>query len=258
MNNRLKKLIFHTLILAVLAVFMIPMMAYADTPSCEVKIPVTVQISGSEIPAGTNYRVELERVTPDAPMPDVTVLTITDGGSASFGPITYTVPNDYVYRVRQNSESANYFTYDSVTYRVTVRIVNSDDGLTSEVWAVNESLKEGKTDNVVFNNTYTAPSIRKTSSSSHHSGGGDSSDSGSSGSGSSNSGSTPAGGYTTGSTPRGLSGLPALFEEVKSQGLLPKTGDASQPGLWILLMLLSAAGIVLLMICIKHGENKDE
>lgn len=54
----------------------------------------------------------------------------------NFGPITYTEPGDYTYRIYQEKGSVHEVSYDESVYSVTVRVVNDEkDGLRAEIWA---------------------------------------------------------------------------------------------------------------------------
>ncbi len=124
--------------------------------SCDVSIPVTVNVSGSDITTGVKYEVNLEAVTESAPMPETTTLTTTDAGTVEFGTMTYTTPGDYVYTITQTKGSQDRCTYDTTVYTVTVRVINSEEGgLVPEIWAVKNGGTE-KTSSIVFTNTYSA------------------------------------------------------------------------------------------------------
>ena len=98
---------------------------------------------------------------PGTPMPQVTSLMLEGGGAAGFGPITYLTPGDYRYVISQEAGEEDYI-YDSSAYRVTVRVVNQNDGtLAAEVWAVRNGT-EDKSDEIRFENEYKAPDITVT------------------------------------------------------------------------------------------------
>lgn len=241
MYQKIKKLLFHTLIPAVLAVLMIPTMAFAEAVSCTAAIPVEVTVTGSRLPSDVQYKLVLEAVTPGAPMPDVTELIIKDGGKASFGPMTYTLPEDYQYRIYQNSEVKNYFTYDATIYTVMVRVVNTDDGkLTAEIWAVNDGSAEQKVDGIVFANSY------KKSSGGGSSGGG---------------GGNPSGGGSPSGGPGVIVDELTVIEDSQTpladvipSGILPKTGDTTNLAFWLLLMSVSGGALALLMVLKKRMD----
>lgn len=138
--------------------------------ACEVKLPVKIEVTGENIPGGKDYRVTLEALTPEAPMPATTVLERTGAGSLTFGPIRYTKPGDYVYRIRQATDGAERFTYDTAVYRVTVRVTNAENGgLQAQIWGEREGSK-GKTADITFRNQYHAPGQPEERQSHHHSG----------------------------------------------------------------------------------------
>lgn len=153
MFQRMKKNLAAVLTLAVLAAALLPVSALAQEP-VSVTIPVEVKVSGSSIPADTEYRLVIEGLN-NAPMPESAGITIKDGGTASFGPVQYTVPDDYQYRIYQNSDKKDRFTYDETVYAVTVQVVNDGNGgLAANVIAETEGTSE-KAAGIVFANTYT-------------------------------------------------------------------------------------------------------
>lgn len=48
---------------------MMPGQVKAAQNSCEVTIPVQIEVSGDKIPDGETYQITMEAVTKDAPMP---------------------------------------------------------------------------------------------------------------------------------------------------------------------------------------------
>lgn len=161
MEQRIRKMLkrIRLVIFAVLggAVLFFPEQVRAEGYSCNAFIPVEVGVSGEKVPEDVCYQVVLEAVTKEAPMPEKTVLTVGNGKKAEFGPIPYTVPEDYQYKVYQVDGKADRFTYDKTVYLVTVRIIHDGKGgLKSEVWAVKEGT-EKKTDGIRFQNSYQTP-----------------------------------------------------------------------------------------------------
>ena len=51
MYKKIKSLLFHTLVPAVLGALMLPMTAFAQEDTISVSVPVEVQVSGSRIPS---------------------------------------------------------------------------------------------------------------------------------------------------------------------------------------------------------------
>lgn len=157
--NRKKQRLIHMLLLPLLfSVLFVPKTAFAEGYSCETSIPAAVETTGDKAPEGTQYKVVLEAVTEGAPMPGKTGLVIKSGEKAEFGPMKYTVPGDYQYKICQEDGKENRFTYDRSVYIVTVRVVNEENGgLKSEMWAVKEGSTD-KTNEIKFKNHYDAPS----------------------------------------------------------------------------------------------------
>lgn len=158
MNRKTQKIVSLLLLPLLFAVLLIPGRASAKESACKISIPAEVEVSGKNIPEGMEYKLTLKAVSEEAPMPGKTGVTIEDEGKAEFGPITYTVPGDYVYEVSQKAGTKEHFTYDKKIYTVTVRVVNDGNGgLKAEIWAVKDGSRN-KTDSITFKNKYTAPS----------------------------------------------------------------------------------------------------
>lgn len=257
MCQKLRKLVFHTLVPAVLAALLLPIMAFAQVNSCSVSIPVEVKVTGSRIPADIPYRFEMKAITPEAPMPQSEELVVINGGKSEFGPMVYTETGDYQYQIYQNSEPRDRFTYDERIYRVTVRITNGENGeLEAQVWASDEDAGDEKTDSIVFTNNYRRPG-----------GGGGGGDSGGDPDPdpNPNPGTDPNLGPGT-EVPRGdglteigdnetpLGGFTLIPEEGVPLAGLPKTGDTTMLSFWILLAVLSGSGLAALAFIRKRMD----
>lgn len=158
MYQKMKNLLLHGLVFAALAVLMLSFPASAAEASCTVSIPVEVRLLGNRAPAGMEYEVVLEAVTAGAPMPEQASVIIKDGGQAVLGPITYTIPGDYQYRVRQKFEPRSNFTFDEGSYLVTVSVLNAQNGGLEAIWTAARDDGDNKADGIVFTNRYTRPS----------------------------------------------------------------------------------------------------
>lgn len=143
-----------------IAVMLLPMQALAAEYQCSVTIPAEVRVTGSAVPSGNEYTIVMERADEksDDPLPEVTELVIKDGGTVEFGPVTYTRPGDYRYRIYQKAGIASNLSYDKTIYTVTVRVLNDEEsgGLRWEMWAVRGS-SDRKTDEIRFENRYSKP-----------------------------------------------------------------------------------------------------
>lgn len=157
MKMKNQKIYACLLFLSLAVVLLFPGQVRAAEKTCTISIPAETAVSGKSAPSGTEFEIVLEAVDTDCPMPEKTSVTIKDSGKMSFGPITYTIPEDYHYRVYQKAGNAKNFTYDKTVYTVTVRVVNAEDGgLSAEIWAIKDG-SQNKTDRIVFNNSYKAP-----------------------------------------------------------------------------------------------------
>lgn len=217
-NQKKRNLLFHALVPAVLAAFMIPTMAFA-AEECRVSIPtVTVDVTGSGAPQDQTYEVVLEAdpewTATEAPMPEKTALVVVKGEEASFGEVVYQVPGDYKYLIRQKADaSVQNIDYDSEgAYEVTVRITNdSNGGLASQVWAYREKDKddvEAKVTDVRFTNQYTGGGDPGNNPGGNEPGGNDpgGNNPGGDNPGGDNPGGNPGGGGSSGGRPSGGSG----------------------------------------------------
>ena len=164
--------------------------------------------------------------------------------SGSFASIEYTVPGDYVYRVYQIAGKTEGMTYDTSTYQVTVRVVNTETGgLTAEIWAVKND-SDQKVDSINFDNQYdngqepAAPADPGNGNGSGNTGGNSGND-GSGGNGSSGSGSS--GNNSSGSS--------------SSRGA--KTGDNSQIFLYSGLMAASLLCCGLFVLAGRRERRKS-
>lgn len=269
MVQKLKKRLFHTLIPAVLAALMLPSMAYADENVCSVSIPVELQVSGDNVPGGQSYRLVLEGITPQAPMPETAQLVVEEPGTVQFGAITYQTPNDYQYRIYQSFETVEDFTFDQTVYIATVRVIRSEDGnLEAQIWATNSGANEEKVSHMVFVNQYTFGS-----GSGGGNGGGGGGGGGSSSGGGSSRVSTPGtqdGPTTIDDQDTALANLENIADEevplgnhpileaiedvLVPLGLLPKTGDGSV-SYASLLAVLAVSGALIVLIMIKRRKR---
>lgn len=215
----------------------------ADAYRCSISIPVQVTVSGDTAPQ-EEYTFTMEKETADAPMPENNMLIIGGSGSGSFASIEYTVPGDYVYRVYQIAGKNDGMTYDTSTYQVTVRVVNTETGgLTAEIWAVKND-SDQKVDSINFDNQYdngqepAAPADPGNGNGSGNTGG----NSGNDGSGgNSSSGSGSSGNNSSGSS--------------SSRGA--KTGDNSQIFLYSGLMAASLLCCGLFVLAGRRERRKS-
>ena len=247
MIRRIGKRLAAVLASAVLGAMMMPSAAFAQDP-VSVSIPVEIKVSGSSIPADTEYKLVIEGLD-NAPMPESTVITIKDAGTASFGPILYTVPDDYQYRIYQDSEKKDNFTYDSGIYTVTVQVVNGEDGkLAANIVAGKEGVSE-KAEGMIFNNAYTAPG-----GTGGNTGGGGGSSSGGGGGGRTDLTTDDTITITDSGTPTAQIGdgdvplspgdvIDQIVDTIVPLAVLPKTGDGSISYAALLAILLVSGGL---------------
>ncbi len=148
-------------ILMLAGALIFPGRVMAEGRECTVSIPVSMEVKNAPENAAIMTQIVITAEEPGTPMPQVTSLMLEGGGAAGFGPITYLTPGDYRYVISQEAGEEDYI-YDSSAYRVTVRVVNQNDGtLAAEVWAVRNGT-EDKSDEIRFENEYKAPDITVT------------------------------------------------------------------------------------------------
>ena len=228
MTSRKKCIPGGLLILPLLFLFlMMPGQVKAAQNSCEVTIPVQIEVSGDKIPDGETYQVIMEAVTKDAPMPAQNVQERKNAGTISFGPMTYTVPGDYQYKISQTAGKTDRFTYDTSTYVVTVRIVNEEDGtLKSELWAVKEE-SDTKSGTITFGNHYDTP--KSGGSKKHH---------------------------HSSKTEENVT-TPVVVQNLQTLAS-PKTGDTSNVLLWGAFAAAAVLGVaVMIVVTVRSGRREE-
>lgn len=143
------------LMLIVLCLTVFPVSAFG-AGNAEVKIPVSVELSG-EIPAqDETYTVKLSALD-QAPVPKDDTLKITGEGASAFPAISYSSPGIYGYKVSQQAGSHGRGHYDETVYYVRVTVTNAEDGgLEAAVAAHTDAGMTGEKRDIVFQNMYDA------------------------------------------------------------------------------------------------------
>ncbi len=168
MKNKKKKVWKWAPLFVFILSLWLPVKTEAAEKSCTLTIPVQVEVSGENIPGGKDYKVTLEAVTKNAPLPIETVKTRTGAGTITFGPVTYGEVGTYQYRISQDTDSAERFNYDRTAYLVDIQVIRRGDGtLTAEVVAKREG-KQEKSDAIRFDNRYDAPKNQSSGGSGGH------------------------------------------------------------------------------------------
>lgn len=122
----------------------------------EVKIPVSVELSGEKPSPDEDYTMTLEG-RDGAPMPEKSSLTIKGAGKEAFPAISYSVPGIYCYTVTQQPGKQAEGHYDSTVYYVKVSITNGKNGnLEAVVAAHTDAQMVSKKQEISFKNTYDA------------------------------------------------------------------------------------------------------
>lgn len=164
-----KRLLFAGL-LALMCVMNLALPAYAYGAT-DIKIPVTVKISGPIPSPAEKYTIVMEPDDPSFPLPDGAAsgkYTLTVTGKAKENTASLDIHYDtvgiYTYKIYQKPGTNKSCTYDKRTYYLTVYILNNEDmtGLESTVVIYPENPDQSgsqpeKVDNIVFTNKYPTP-----------------------------------------------------------------------------------------------------
>lgn len=143
---------------------------------CRIPIAVAFSNSSDRLPSNVTYRVTASlKAIDQVPMPTsakevegvmTSEVVLTDVGKASFDPIEYTVPGDYLYELNYTLEtSSNRLTISGRSrYFVRVAIRNAEDGgLTGTILVyqdldgANQNVEEGKLGDTDLILSYTRP-----------------------------------------------------------------------------------------------------
>ena len=115
---------------------------HASAPMVDIEQPDVVT-------TGPKFQFILSPVD-GAPSPEVSVVTITGSGRATFAPITFTEAGEYQYVMSEIAGSEAHYRYDSRTIPIKVTVTEQDGALTASWNFVNPSMNEEPT----FFNTY--------------------------------------------------------------------------------------------------------
>lgn len=148
-----KRLFSVVLCIWMLLLLALPVSA-ANTP-VTVRLKVDNKLTGDKPPTSVDFTFVLEAVD-DAPMPAENTITISGTGSKSFLPITYTVPDDYHYTIREVDDGKKGYTYDDTVYQVTVQVESDNDGKLTAFVYINEEGSTVKSTSAEFQNKYKA------------------------------------------------------------------------------------------------------
>jgi len=157
MNQRIKQVRRLSLLTLLIAVLVLQMQVFAADRSCSVSLPVEVNLTGESAPSGIDFTVKLTANDAASPMPEKDTLVLTGSGKGNIGPITYTRPGTYTYTAVQTKGSAEYVSYDTTVYDLTVFITNDSQGnLVSDVKCKAEGAKD-KSPSISYTNSYVPP-----------------------------------------------------------------------------------------------------
>lgn len=160
MKKMIKK-ISAAVFLVLLCLAWLPLNASASEKT-EVKIPVSVNLTGEEPVKADNFTFRLTPESSWTPMPEGCKgscdITVSGNGTAMFPAVGYTVPGIYGYIVKQVPGNNEKCTYDDTVYYVRVTVTNAENGsLEASVSAHRDEQMADKKQMIEFDNTYAAP-----------------------------------------------------------------------------------------------------
>lgn len=160
MKKMIKK-ISAAVFLVLLCLAWLPLNASASEKT-EVKIPVSVNLTGAEPARSENYTFRLIPESSRTPMPEGCEgscdITVSGNGTAEFAAIGYTVPGIYGYTVMQMPGNNVNCTYDDTVYYVRVTVSNAKNGgLETSLSAHRDKQMADKKQMIEFDNTYAEP-----------------------------------------------------------------------------------------------------
>ena len=159
--KKIIKKVSAAVFLVLLCLAGLPLNASASEKT-EVKIPVSVKLTGAEPVKSENYTFRLTPESSRTPMPEGCKgscdITVSGNGTAMFPAIAYTVPGIYGYAVRQVAGDNELCTYDDTVYYVRVTVTNAEEGgLKVSVSAHRNAQMADEKQTIEFENTYAAP-----------------------------------------------------------------------------------------------------
>ncbi|MCH3972148.1 MAG: hypothetical protein LKE53_05185 [Oscillospiraceae bacterium] len=146
------------LFMFVMALFPVSALAASSDYSTTFTCPIENVFTGTpnKIP---DFQYTITAVTANAPMPKDTQATISGSGKSSFGPITFTMPGNYEYRISQTKGTAENVTYDTAFYKLTVIVTNDSNGGLASQAKIQKNAVGSKDVQVLFTNSYAAPVV---------------------------------------------------------------------------------------------------
>lgn len=127
--------------------------------SLSAKVPVKISLKGPQTQAPEKFAVTLKADEPGSPMPEgsangVCTHYIAGAGEDDFY-ISYDKLGVYTYTLYQEAGTNEHCTYDGSVYRITVYVVNAEDGNGFETAvAIYRNNESSKADEAVFSNEY--------------------------------------------------------------------------------------------------------
>jgi pilin isopeptide linkage protein len=160
--TKIKKSVTSLVMTLLLVTGMLPIQAFAtdqsaqDTNVGSVDFEVELQIQGDTPLEDAAFTFELE-AEDDAPVPSNTYVTRTGAGNVNFGDIEFTHTGEYHYKISEQNDGIENYTYDDTVYRVDVAVTYDSDGnMVANIVAYDDASEgDTKEPEIVFVNGYT-------------------------------------------------------------------------------------------------------
>jgi pilin isopeptide linkage protein len=141
---------------------MLPIQAFATDQSAQntnigsVDFEVELQIQGDTPLEDAMFTFTLE-AEDDAPVPSSPYATRTGAGNVNFGDIEFTHTGEYHYKIYEQNDGIENYTYDDTVYRVDVAVTYDSDGkMVSNIVAYDDTNEQDtKEPEIIFVNEYT-------------------------------------------------------------------------------------------------------
>lgn len=147
-------------------------MCRAFAQGVELRLPAEVKIQGNLPSKDETFRLVLEPITENAPMPEgcegKCELEFTGAGKLLFPVVSYDSVGVYKYRLYQIKGDAQYYSYDDTVYILGAYVTAIPDGSIQCSVVLNEENSNAKAADALFTNGYYPPETKpKTGDSSH-------------------------------------------------------------------------------------------
>ena len=152
----MKKSFISLLLSIIVCLFLVPCAALAAQEPAEVRLPISVSVSGEDSSPSETYTFRISAID-DAPLPNNAIsfvdVSINGAGTLESDPIVYDRVGIYRYTITQLEGGNDKCHYDLRTYDITITVTNSGDGSYLEA-TLAASDSNVKSDKIIFENKY--------------------------------------------------------------------------------------------------------